>query len=193
MVLIGLIGEMRSGKTLLMTMLGYQEHKKGNTILANYHPIYSNHFLVAEDIKEAIAQKNTDFFKGCTLLIDEIHIWIDSRMSMSKKNVAISYFVTQSGKLDTTVYWTSQFLRQVDIRLKLNTSILYKTIRLGIINGKWQKLRQDDKRTDFKIRVERYEQKETIKQTGFMKTGQFEILNPSKYFYLYDTKETVNE
>lgn len=195
MALYGIVGEMRSGKTLLMTLLGYNEKRRGNIILANYNPIYRDHYLKAEDVQNAIEEKNADFFKGCTLLIDEIHIWMDARASMKKKNVAISYFVTQSGKLDTTVYWTSQYMRQVDIRLKLNTQILYRTYRYGKnkITGKLERLKQDDKRTDFIIKVERYEQIETLRSHGFKKVGEFWITKPQKYFKLYDTKETVAE
>jgi hypothetical protein len=190
-MIIGFIGDMRSGKTLMMTLKAYQDHLKGTPILSNYGLTFPHEKININLVTKSVTDKNTDYFKNSTVCIDEIHIWIDSRVSGQKRNRLISYFITQSGKLNTTVLWTSQFLRQVDVRLRLNTQILYKTRRFIYEKGEKRFLRQDDKREDFKILVERYKMAELRSSFGFVHEKSFVYNNPNQIFSLYDTTEKI--
>lgn len=191
MVVIGLVGEMRSGKTLLMSILLHDDFVRKKPILSNYHLNFEFENLEVNNLDLAIRDKNTDFFNNKSIGIDEIQVFMDSRGSGQKRNRMLSYFLTQSGKLDTTIYWTSQFLRQVDVRLRLNTQILYKVYRYVIINGQKYSLRQDDKRKDFYIDANKYILRDTPKGMRFWYEKTIIIKNPSKYFELYDTKQRV--
>lgn len=191
MVVVGLIGEMRSGKTLMMTLLLHDDMIKKRKVLSNYNLNFKSELLNVNELDLAIRKKNTDYFSDKSIGIDEIHVFMDSRGSMQKRNKMMSYFITQSGKLDSTVYWTSQFLRQVDVRLRINTQILYKTERYIIKNHKKVLLRQDDKRTDFFIDAKKYFLKDTRKGLAYIYEKTITLMNPHKYFYLYDTTERV--
>lgn len=191
MVLIGFIGDMRSGKTLIMAMHTYKKYNEGREILSNFYLNFPHEELDINDLDSAIKNSDTHKYENKVLSIDEIHVYLDSRASGVKRSRMISYFITQSGKLKTTIYWTSQFLRQVDVRVRLNTQILYKTTRYGIDNGRLVKLAQDDERTNFIIRIEKYELQDTFKGLQFVKVGGTDVKNPKKYFGLYDTSETV--
>ena len=46
-----------------------------------------------------IVEKELEIEDNCVFFIDEIHIWLDSRISGSKRNRILSYFLLQSGKL----------------------------------------------------------------------------------------------
>lgn len=191
MVVVGLVGEMRSGKTLLMTLLLHDDNVRGKEVIANYHLNFNSEVLDVNALDESIRGGDTDYFKDKSIGIDEIHVFMDSRGSGQKRNKMMSYFLTQSGKLDTTVYWTSQFLRQVDVRLRLNTQILYKCERYSLRNGKKYALRQDDKREEFCIDAHKHFLKDTPKGLMYVYEKTLTIKNPKKYYSLYDTKERV--
>lgn len=191
MVVVGLVGEMRSGKTLLTAIMLHDDHVKGKPIISNFNLSFPHEKLDVNSLDLAIRDKNTDYFDGKSIGIDEIHVFMDARGAGQKRNKMLSYFLTQSGKLDTTIYWTSQFMRQVDVRLRLNTQILYKIRRYIIHKGQKVALRQDDKRTDFLIDAHKYFLRDSPKGMVFLYQKTITLKNPSKYFSLYDTRQRV--
>ena len=73
--------------------------------------------------KEAM-QKLLKGVKQCSILIDEAHLWLDSRNS--KKNTGATLFVSQCRKLlkeQGDFFYTTQFPNQVDKRLRYNTTL----------------------------------------------------------------------
>lgn len=191
MVVVGLVGEMRSGKTLMMTILLLDEYLSKKEVLSNYHLNFPHKIIDVNEMDRSIRDKKTDYFENKALGIDEIHVFMDARGSGQKRNKMLSYFLTQSGKLDTTIYWTSQFMRQVDVRLRLNTQILYKVKRYVLKRGVKRLLRQDDKRKDFYIDADKYVLMEGRNGLFFGYKNTVTIKNPSKYYKWYDTKERV--
>ena len=191
MVVVGFVGEMRSGKTLFMTIMMHDDMVKGKKVMSNYNLAFKHEDLKIEKIDSSIRDKNTDYFDGKSIGIDEIHVFMDARGSGQKRNKMLSYFLTQSGKLDTTIYWSSQFLRQVDVRLRLNTQNLYKVRRYIVVKGQKIALRQDDKRTDFFIDAHKYFLRDTPKGMMFLYSKTITLKNPKKYFGLSDTKQRV--
>lgn len=198
-IIIGFVGEMRSGKTLMMSYFLAQDYRlmkkdgRKPLIFANYKLSFPCTVISPKSMSDAAVDKENDIFKECSIGIDEMHVFMDSRTSGAKRNRLIGLFCSQSGKQKNTLYWTSQFLRQVDVRLRMNTSILYRTTR-GIVNpltGRFSKLQQDDTRTDFLIKLERMEMQDTPKGLQFMPVWTQMILDPRKYFKLYDTRERV--
>ena len=128
-MLTGITGGMGSGKTLFMTLLGYLEYLYGKSVLANYHLHFPFNYLDLNMVMEQI--KKQEQLLNIVLLIDEIHIAFDSRASMSGRNRYGSYFVLQTRKRDVSLYFTTQNIFQVDIRLRENLDRLVECRALG--------------------------------------------------------------
>ena len=114
-MIIGIFGELGSGKTLFLTAIGYKYYLKGYKVYSNYRTTFSE--LI--DYSKIVHYK----LDNCVLLLDEIHTFFDSRESMSEVNRLLSYFFTQSRKRRTHVFYTSQLASAVDKRLRRITDI----------------------------------------------------------------------
>lgn len=127
-MIIGIIGKRGSGKTLTMAKEIAELVRKGRTVYTNFH-ISKEPFTKKQ--QERIKLVSDDFFKNykdmklynCGVFLDEIYVYIDSRTSMSKRNKIMSYFFNQTRKRDVDLYYTTQFLHQVDRRLRSNTEM----------------------------------------------------------------------
>lgn len=136
-MIIGLIGKRGCGKTLTMVKEAVDYVKKGRTIYTNF---YINKELFTKKQQTRIKLLSDEFFQNysdmklynCGVFLDEIYVYIDSRASMSKRNKIMSYFFNQTRKRDVDLYYTTQFLHQVDLRLRSNTEMFVfpKTISL---------------------------------------------------------------
>lgn len=118
MPIIGIIGPMRSGKTLIATHLAVSAKLP---IYANYDIEGMTRKVSAKELGDAIKVGNTDWMAGAVIVVDEAHVEIDSRSAMSAANKLISYLVLQTGKLRTTLIWTSQHWSQAELRLRIHT------------------------------------------------------------------------
>jgi hypothetical protein len=129
--------------------------------------------------------------------LDEIHIWFDSRASGKKRNVIFSYFINQSSKNDIDIYYTTQFSRQVEIRMRLNTEIVVESVARVVLY---------QTPTSKPQILENYRQKpndyRTIAYitnfiTKFSDTGRDKvtkrIYKANKYFKLYDTRQVIKQ
>lgn len=120
------IGNLGSGKTLSMVYHGYKEFLKGRKIYSNFNLDFEHEKLTFKMIKDYV--KTSNQLKNCVLLLDELHILIDSRSSF--KNKLLTYFILQTRKRGVDLYGTTQFFGQVDVRLrnacnKISTSDFY--------------------------------------------------------------------
>jgi len=123
-MIIGVIGDRGSGKTLFMTYEAFNQYRKGKQIYSNY----KLSFPLLPNTKKPKLIPN-DFFldfekynlKNVCMFIDEIYIYIDSRSSGSNKNKLMSYFFNQTRKTGVDLYYSTQFFSQVDKRLRFNT------------------------------------------------------------------------
>lgn len=130
-MIIAITGSMGSGKTLLTTALAYQYYNQGSVIYANYGLKFPYKPLKMEDIS------NCDFdYSNALLIFDEIHLFMDSRTSASKKNRIISYFITQSRKRNIVLIYTTQQSHQIDKRLRSNTDYFISCENLSPKNSK---------------------------------------------------------
>ena len=117
-LVVGIKGLKGSGKTLFMTILLYQEYLKGKKIFTNYkihfpHEIIDVNKMVELDIE----------LKNSAIGLDELHMICDARRSGKKQNILMSYFILQSRHRSVNFYYTTQFDRQVDARIRENTDI----------------------------------------------------------------------
>jgi len=144
-MIIGFIGGIGSSKTLSMTELCYKDFIKGSRIFTNYGLRFGKNnrieYLTAEFFDD-YAKSGLDLNKAF-IAIDEAHVFIDSRNSLSKRNKVMMRFVTQSRKRGVTLGYTTQDISvmnfkqhgQVDLRLRKLTDYLvfcrYKKIGSG--------------------------------------------------------------
>jgi hypothetical protein len=193
-MIIVFIGGRNSGKTLSMTIEGYKKYKQGYKIYSNYHLNFPYTPYTVDDLL-AFAESGM-YFGNTIFLIDEAHIYFDS-YSKGKRNMIFSYFLNQSSKNDIDVYLTTQFARQIFIRIRLNTEVVVesmsKVVLWKTVNSKPVLLENYRKKpNDYKVKV--YVYNSIIK---FSDTGQDKIVKrmykANKYFPLYDTREVIKQ
>jgi len=161
-MLIDICGNLGSGKTLLGVIMLQNARKKGFKIYSNIK------------VKNATLLSLEDFLKfnfepKSVILLDEIYILAESRLSHSDSNLIISHLIFQSRKRELYIIATSQLRRAVDVRLRdLADVIIYA----------------ERKNRDFHYLV-------------FYGNEVRSFILPYKiakeYFSLYDTKEIVED
>jgi hypothetical protein len=169
-MLIGICGPIGSGKTLFMTRCLYKEkmQRPDTEIVTNYklvnipfRYINTNDLF---DIKQQV--KNTN------IGIDEFHIFLDSRSFMKASNQQLTHFILQTRHLGVNLYFTTQDISQVDIRLRKQLDFLaYCT----------QTIYQDF----FKVKMIDYRDVLNIRTNTF-------VYNGTPYYQLYDTTEIID-
>lgn len=123
MPIIGIEGGISQGKSVALTYFGLEEHVNlGKHIFSNFRLYGVPYTLLTFDDLLEMAESKVEL-ENAVILIDEAHIWFDSRASASKLNRTFSYFVLQTGKQDINLYWASQDAGQVDPRLRKRTDI----------------------------------------------------------------------
>lgn len=179
-MIIGIIGERGSGKTLIMAKDLKEENSKGKIIYSNFH-INSKAVKYPKNlnlIDEKFLKEYSNFkLYNCCVYLDEIYIYIDSRVSgSSKRNRIFSYFINQTRKRNVSLIYSAQLLNSVDLRLRRQTEIfiLPKCI---VLDGE-------------KVIVA-----DIVKPVGFSdqikKIGEMRFL-AKDYYDVYDTDEIIS-
>lgn len=164
---------MGSGKSLSMVRYAYLYHRAGYRILSN---IKLNFPYETYTLQNLIDFANSGIgLRKVVILLDEAHIFLDSRSSVSKRNRIISYFLLQTRKKGCHLYYTTQRFGQVDKRLRENTDVTINCSSKKNKDGEQYTLNEVNILTDNGIRTERL------------------IYQSNKYFELYDTYEVVQE
>lgn len=113
-MLVGIMGKMGTGKTLSMSVLAsYLSRATGAPLWANY------------SLKGAKPLTSLDQINDTTCgieCIDEAWLSMDSRMW--EDNVRISHWVNQTRKKKVIVFYTTQHIRQMEMRMRNATDIL---------------------------------------------------------------------
>lgn len=172
-MIIGYIGTRGRGKTLSCVREAYEHYRNGYTIYSNIKlnkRYFKKYYTLSGDMLIDWV-KGEKHFKKAFFILDEVHIFLDSRMGMSKKNVIISYFILQTRKRDVRLGYTTQFLNQVDKRLRNPTDIMVQC----------QNYNTDSVVMNRNIVLD--------KETGRTWVDTFEA---NEYFSYYDTNEIVN-
>jgi len=113
-MLVGVMGRMGAGKTLIMSILmEYLHHQLGVPLAANYGLFGASRVFAMSDIWE---------LNYGILGLDEIWLTADARQSA--QNVFFSQLVNQSRKKKLILFYTTQHIRQVDVRVRNATDIL---------------------------------------------------------------------
>jgi len=117
-LVVGIKGLKGSGKTLVMTMLLLMEYLKGKKIYTNYKVFFPHEIIDVKKLVELDVE-----LENCVIGIDELHMICDARRHGKDQNLLMSYFVLQSRHRSVNFYYTTQFERQVDVRIIENTDI----------------------------------------------------------------------
>ncbi|MFW6130272.1 MAG: AAA family ATPase [Atribacterota bacterium] len=122
--IMAVVGGMGTGKTLFISAIA-EKLKNTYLIMANYKLQCREKNITPENISELLTEAGEETStKKKLMVIDEFHIFSDSRLSSSHHNILMSYFVTQTRKQDIQLIYTTQQFGQVDIRIRDNTDIL---------------------------------------------------------------------
>jgi len=119
-MIIGVIGNLGVGKTLCITTLGYLLYMNGYSVYANYHIKFPYKYLDSVEILSSIDKKSSKN----VLLLDELWVSADSRHSQLDRNIVISRAIAQSRKKRCIVFYTAQWISQVESRIKTLTNML---------------------------------------------------------------------
>lgn len=194
-MIIGFIGQRNSGKTLTMTIEAYKKYKQGYTIYSNYH---LNFPYIPYDVDDLMRFADEGkYFGNAIFLIDEIHIYFDSRASGKKRNRIFSYFLNQSSKNDIDVYYTSQYSRQVEVRLRLNTEVVVESSCKSLVFA--SKNSKPVLKTNYRPKPKDYRTVSWVmnRMVMFNDTGKDKIIKKvfkaNKYFKLYNTREVIKQ
>lgn len=128
-VIMGFEGARGDGKTLSMVAAGLRAFQFGNTIWSNVHTAYEFQPLTADAIV-TFAEENSGLVDS-TVMCDEIHVWLDSRLHGTKRNRVASYMIGQTRKRSVDFLYTTQFFHQVEKRIRDNTDIFIKCKNLN--------------------------------------------------------------
>jgi len=120
-MIIIFVGSMGSGKTLSLVREAYNYYLQGFTILSNMKLEFPYTVISSKDIQNFAKEKKNLY--NTVILIDELHIFMDSRRSISKKNLVGTYFITQTRKQKVKLLGTTQHRHQLDRRVRDNVSI----------------------------------------------------------------------
>lgn len=175
-----IIGNQGSGKTLLMCKLAYFMHKQNKTIYSNINFTFPYKKINYNDI----IQCN---YSNAAVFIDELHLLLPNRRSMSKVNIEITNsFISQVRKQNLEFYGSSQRFLKNDIKVRDETDYLYECKKLIFENGTFKSSSSNinlDRKIPVVVSVK-------ILEMSTMESKNISFIgNP--YFDLYDTKEII--
>jgi len=175
-MIIGIEGGLGSGKTLLVVRYLLKDYFNKQAIYANFGLKKIKYTkLNVMDILEL--DKEGFNLNDLSVAIDEITVFADCRTSMKKMNRFLSYFILQTRKRNVTMYYTTQDINMVDLRLANHTDIRVLAEKIEKPEGGYY---EDYRRyTIYDLRDLRH-----------FRWKQF-TLNITKYYKYYDTYEVI--
>jgi hypothetical protein len=126
-LIYSVVGNLGSGKTLLLTLLGIMELEEGKDVYSTYHITYETKngnrakFVDIGDLIQWMSHQATigSFAPHSgILLVDEGYTGMDSRSSTSIANRLSTQFMFQTRKLGLDVYIASQLASSLDKRVR---------------------------------------------------------------------------
>lgn len=171
------IGRQGSGKTAFITKLLVDNYSPDKRVYSNYSLFgieyekitFDNKNKNSIDILEVI-KNNPDYFNNSIMLLDEIHIYFDSRDFMRQNNRIIQNFFSQLRKRNILLLATTQYILHLDVRIRRQALAVFQMVNLK----------------DGIFRVDVHEIDGYF--TRFIKS---ELVNLNDYFRYYDTNELI--
>lgn len=172
------IGRQGSGKTAFITKLLVDNYSGERKVYSNYSLFGIDYEKITFDNKRNknaidilnVISDNPDYFNNSIMLLDEIHIYFDSRDFMKQNNRIIQNFFSQLRKRNILLLATTQYILHLDIRIRRQALAVFQMTNLkdGI----------------FRVDVHDIDGY----YTNFIKT---ELVNLNDYFKYYDTNELI--
>lgn len=113
-MLIVILGNYGSGKTLLLTYFALKTKRK---IFSNFK-INTDNYNTLEVLDLLELPNNIDVF------LDEAYTWLESRLSGKAINRYLSYILLQSRKRTLDIYCTAQLFSTIDVRFRHKSDII---------------------------------------------------------------------
>lgn len=167
-------GRRGAGKTLTMVKDGMLYYQAGWKVYTN---MYSIGYAERLEEDEILSLAESDGFRDCVVMIDEIQTLIDSRRSMRKGNVTFNYFLQQIRKRNVNLLATTQFERRVDIGFREQLDIIASPKMITLASGK-------------KV-VEVTYTDLTTEGDGLPPINRKIVYSPYEVFGIYDTEERI--
>jgi len=138
-MIIGFFGNVRQGKTLSAVIELKKLYDAGYKIYSNTALSFDYTPLTLDFVLD-IVEKDLDLPDNSVFFVDEFYIWCDARISGSKRNRIVSYFLLQTGKLGKNtdygliLLFTAQYSHQIDKRLRsvIDIGIECEKINYGV-------------------------------------------------------------
>ncbi len=142
------IGKQGSGKTLFITKLMVEEKLTNpkRKVFSNYtifgldyeritfdRDIEKERGLEDDKIIDILEQldDNPNYFNNSIMLLDEIHIYLDSLDFMKKNNRRMQTFFSQLRKRNILLLGTTQYIMNVDIRIRRQCMAVFSMTNKG--------------------------------------------------------------
>lgn len=179
-ILCAIVGGIGNGKTLFLTYLAMLHYKTGYKIVSNYHLNIPNFPIkILEDIEKILKEYGKKIFY--MFAFDEGWIYIDSRLSQTKKNVVWTRFMNQTRKVGFDVFITSQHIGQIDVRVRdVMDRFFFPQIT------KWEGKPRKSKPLEMVINCV---QRNVLGNLETYKTLKFKVVDG--WLNLYDTSEVI--
>lgn len=172
------IGRQGSGKTAFITKLLVDNYSSDKKVYSNYSLFGIDYEKItfdnkkdknSIDILEAL-NDNSNYFNNSIMLLDEIHLYFDSRDYFRKNNRIIQTFFSQLRKRNILLLATTQYILHLDIRIRRQALAVFQmtNLRDGI----------------FQVDVHEIDGY----FTRFIKS---ELVNLNDYFKYYNTNELI--
>lgn len=118
MAIWGFFGSLGDGKDTTCNYFLKLRANKGQKIVTHVKLNFPHIYLPIDEIFNKCTT-DTLFFRDKILYISEFHLIVESRRSSSSVNVDFSeQILIQLGKIDCDLFYTSQLLSQIDLRIK---------------------------------------------------------------------------
>ena len=172
------IGRQGSGKTAFITKLLVDNYSNDRKVYSNYSLFGIDYEKITFDNKRNknaidilnVINDNPDYFNNSIMLLDEIHIYFDSRDYMKRENRIIQNFFSQLRKRNILLLGTTQYVLNLDNKIRRQALAVFQMTNLK----------------DGIFRVDVHEIDGYY--TSFIRT---ELVNLNDYFKYYDTNELI--
>ncbi len=172
------IGRQGSGKTAFITKLLVDNYSIDRKVYSNYSLFGIDYEKITFDNKRNknaidilnVISDNPDYFNNSIMLLDEIHIYFDSRDFLKQNNRIIQNFFSQLRKRNILLLATTQYILHLDVRIRRQALAVFQMANLK----------------DGIFRVDVHEIDGYY--TSFIRT---ELVNLNDYFKYYDTNELI--
>lgn len=110
LMVFGFVGTLGAGKTLFMSYLAHKVHQsRGGGLYANYALHGAERVNTWDDLFS---------LSDGLICLDELQVIADSRAFSKKENLQFSQWLLQTRKIGLDLFFTTQNLNQVDLRVR---------------------------------------------------------------------------